>query len=67
MEMKINTTHTEKELLYLKDQLGAEAIAIKKLMDYKANITDPELGNMVNEMITKHQDHYNRLLSHIKG
>lgn len=66
MESRMSSSHTDKEILLLKDQLGAEALTIKKYMDYKADIQDPELGKMVDEMIEKHQGHYNRLLSHIK-
>lgn len=67
MEINTNATHTEKELLYLQDQLGAEALTIKKLMEYKGSLEDPELKNMVDNMITKHQGHYNKLLTHIRG
>lgn len=67
MEMNMNSIHTEKELLYLQDQLGAEALTIKKLMDYKSDLDDPELANMVDSMINKHQGHYNKLLNHIRG
>lgn len=67
MEINTNSTHTEKELLYLQDQLGAEALTIKKLREYKSSLEDPELTNMVDSMITKHQGHYNKLLSHIRG
>lgn len=66
MNTTLNATHTDKELLILKDQLEAEALTIKKFMDYKQDLQDPELSSMVDQMIKNHQDHYNRLLAHIK-
>jgi rubrerythrin len=66
MENTTASGHTEKEIIGLKDQLEAESLTIKKLMDYKININDPELSKMVDDMIDQHKSHYNRLLSHIK-
>lgn len=60
------SSHTEKEVLLLKDQLEAEALTIRKLMDYQAELNDPSISKMVDGMIQKHRDHYNRILSHIK-
>lgn len=66
MDMNFNINYSEKEVLNLKDQLDAEALTIRKLMDYKDNIEDPELLHLVDEMIEKHKQHYNRLVNHIK-
>lgn len=65
VESSMKSSHTEKEILILRDQLDAEVLAIKKLMDYKDSLIDPELTNMVDDMINKHKDHYNRLYNHI--
>lgn len=64
--MQYKEVHTEKEIMFIKDELDAEEVTIKKLMDYKINLNDPGLYNLADEMIKKHKDHYNRLLSHIK-
>lgn len=64
--MQYKEIHTEKEMMFIKDELDAEELTIKKLMDYKTDLNDPGLSNLADEMINKHKDHYNRLLSHIK-
>jgi hypothetical protein len=66
MEGKTSSNHSSKEVMLLRDQLEAEALTIKKLMDYKINLNDPEISTMVDDMIEKHKDHYSRILDHLK-
>lgn len=64
--MEVHAEHTEKEIMMLKDQLEVEALTVRKLIDYKASVDDPELTGILDEMIVKHKSHYERLLSHIR-
>lgn len=64
--MNNNSVHTEKELMLIKDELDAESLSIKKLNDYKNDVGDPEILTIMDTMIQKHKDHYNRLLNHLR-
>jgi hypothetical protein len=66
MEGKTSSNHSSKEVMLLRDQLEAEALTIKKFMDYKTNMNDPEICSMVDNMIEKHKGHYSRILDHLK-
>ncbi len=56
---------TTKELSAIEDQLSLEQTAIKKYQMYAAQCTDPQLKTKCEEIATKHQNHYNRLLGQL--
>ncbi|MBE6907926.1 spore coat protein [Marasmitruncus massiliensis] len=56
---------TSKELSAIEDQLKMEQVVIKKCNYYAQNATDPQLKTQFQNASTKHQNHYNRLLSQL--
>jgi rubrerythrin len=56
---------TSKELMALEDQLSAEQVLVKKYQGYASMITDPALKSKYEQIATKHQQHYQKLLSHL--
>ena len=60
-------TLTEKELLAIEDQLSHEQNIISKYKTYADSCTDTELKNKYNEIITRHQKHFDTLYHAISG
>lgn len=58
---------TDKELLYVKDFLSWELLAMKKCSEAASHCTDPQIQNAINEAGRKHQQHYDTLLSYLQS
>jgi len=56
----------EKELLYLKDYLSWELLAIKKCNDTANRLEDQDAARIIRETGKKHQEHYNAILSQLQ-
>lgn len=54
---------TEKELTAIEDQLNGEKLLVTKIKAYSQMCTDPELKQKCNSIASKHQAHYDKLLS----
>lgn len=57
---------SEKELLYIKDFLSWELLAMKKCHEAASNCQDPQIKQAIEQVGSKHQQHYNTLLSHLQ-
>jgi hypothetical protein len=57
----------EKELLYIKDYLSWELLAIKKCEDTANQIQDQPLAQFVRQVGQKHQEHYNTILNQLQS
>lgn len=55
----------EKELLYVKDFLSWELLAMKKCNEAAASTQDQQIKQLINETGKKHQQHYEALLNHL--
>jgi hypothetical protein len=56
---------TSKELTALEDQLNYEQILVKKYRTFADGCTDPQLRTKCEQVASRHQDHFNRLMSHL--
>ena len=56
---------TSKELSALEDQLSVEQNLVKKYKLYSQQCTDPQIRTKCEEIASKHQSHFSRLLSHL--
>ena len=54
-----------KELSALEDQLSVEQNLVKKYKLYAQQCTDPQIRTKCEEIASKHQSHFSRLLSHL--
>lgn len=54
---------TTKELSGIEDQLKAEQTTICKCKQYASQIHDAALKSKLDEIASKHQQHYNKLVS----
>ena len=45
-----------KELQYIEDALGHEQFLAKQCREAASRLSDPELKNFVNQMLSKHQE-----------
>lgn len=54
---------TEKELTAIEDQLNSEKLLVTKFRAYAQMCSDQELKQKCNSIATKHQTHYDHLLS----
>lgn len=54
---------TEKELTAIEDQLSGEKLLVTKIKAYSQMCTDPELKRKCENIASKHQTHYDQLLS----
>jgi hypothetical protein len=54
---------TEKELTAIEDELGTEKLLVTKIKAYSQMCTDPELKQKCDSIASKHQTHYDKLLS----
>ncbi len=57
---------TEKELSGLSDLLSAEQLIIAKYQDYACHATDSAIKNQYEQLVTRHQRHYDELYSNLK-
>ena len=56
---------TSKELSALEDQLSVEQNLVKKYKLYAQQCTAPQIRTKCEEIASKHQSHFSRLLSHL--
>ena len=56
---------TEKELSWIEDQLTLEQLLIAKYRNAANNVNDSNLQSKLNEIASKHESHYNTVLSHL--
>lgn len=56
---------TSKELSAIEDQLNVEQSLIKKFSHYAQMATDQQLKTQFENASTKHQGHYNKLMSQL--
>ncbi len=49
-----------KELLYVEDALGHEKFLKTQCQEAVQNLTDPDLKNYVQQLMTKHQELFNQ-------
>ncbi len=49
-----------KELQYIEDALGHEQFLTTQCQEAAQQLTDPELKNCVNQLLTKHRELFNR-------
>lgn len=54
-----------KDLLYVKDQLSWELLAMKKCHHFAQECLDPEIRQELERTGKMHQSHYERLLNHL--
>ena len=60
------STLTSKELTALEETLGSEQMYVKKFQTAASMCNDPALRNRLEQIASKHQTHYNTLLSYLK-
>lgn len=60
-------TLTTKELAALEDQLTTEQNVISKFRMYAQMSVDSDIKNKWECMADKHQNHYDTLITHLKG
>lgn len=58
---------TTKDLLYLKDQLSWQLIAMKKCSHYAQDCTDPQVKQALDKAGKMHLRHYQMLLTHCQN
>ena len=56
---------TAKELSWIEDQLTLEQQLITKYCTAAQNANDSTISSKLGEIATKHESHYNTLLSHL--
>lgn len=56
---------TAKELSALEDQLSMEQLLVKKYKMVASMATDQEIKTKCDQIANKHQEHFNRLMSHL--
>jgi len=56
---------TTKELTALEDQLNYEQVLVKKCRTFASGCTDPQLRTKFEQVACRHQDHFNRLMTHL--
>ena len=56
---------TSKELSALEDQLNSEQMLVKKYRTFANACSDPQLRQKCEQVASRHQDHFNRLMSHL--
>ncbi|GIP32888.1 hypothetical protein [Paenibacillus sp. J2TS4] len=57
---------SEKELLYMKDYLSWELLAMKKCNESANLCTDPQLKQLIKQVGEKHKQHYQTILSQLQ-
>ena len=58
-------TLSAKELSAIEDQLSAEQTMVKKYKMYAESCTDPQLRTKCEQIASKHQNHYCRLMDQL--
>lgn len=56
---------TSKELTAIGEQLDYEQLLIKKFKAYSCQTNDQQLKSKCDQIASKHQEHYNRLLNQL--
>lgn len=56
---------TSKELSALEDQLNYEQVLVKKYNTFANQCDDPQLKTKCQQVAARHQDHFNRLMTHL--
>ena len=56
---------TSKELMTLEDQLSSEQLLVAKYHSTASQTSDPVLKSKCEQIASKHQEHYKRLLSYL--
>ncbi len=56
---------TSKELSAIEDQLSQEQLLVRKYRMYSKAATDPRLKTKCEQIAARHQNHYDKLLSHL--
>jgi hypothetical protein len=56
---------TSKELSALEDQLNCEQVLVKKYHIFAGQCVDPQLKTKCEQIAARHQDHFNRLMTHL--
>ena len=56
---------TSKELTAIEDQLNMEQLMVKKYKSVAATSSDPSIKTKCEQIASKHQEHYKRLLGHL--
>lgn len=56
---------SSKELTAIEDQLGQEEVLVKKYKFYAQMTTDPQLRTKCEQIASKHQNHYTKLLNQL--
>lgn len=56
---------TAKELNAVEDQLNLEQVLVKKYHTFAAQCVDPQLKTKCEQIAARHQDHFNRLMTHL--
>lgn len=57
---------TTKDIMYLKDQLSWELLAMKKCRHFAEECSDPDIKQAIDRAGRMHQRHYELLLKHLK-
>ncbi|MFJ5761433.1 ferritin-like domain-containing protein [Neobacillus sp. NPDC093182] len=57
---------TTKDVLYIKDALSWELLAFKKFHFMANQIQNPQLKDALNKAGQMHQNHYQRLITHLQ-
>jgi hypothetical protein len=58
---------TTKDLLYLRDQLSWEIVAMKKCRHFAQECSDTEIRQAIDKAGQMHQRHYQLLLKHLQN
>ena len=56
---------TSKELDAIQDQLTMEQLMIQKYKIYSQTATDPQIKNKCEQIASKHQAHYDKLMNQL--
>lgn len=64
-EVKAMSGLSNKELTAIEEQLGQEEILVKKYKLYAQMTTDPQLRTKCEQIASKHQTHYTKLLNQL--
>lgn len=57
---------TDKELLYVKDFLSWELLAMKKCNEAANHCQDPQIKQLIQDTGRQHQQHYDAILNHLR-
>jgi hypothetical protein len=57
---------TTKDLLYLKDAMSWELVAFKKFHFFAGQVTNPQIKQLLDKTGKMHQQHFQKLLTHLQ-